>query len=247
MRVNAIGSDAAARAALCAAALALAALVQGCAPRSAPPGGETAPQTQALLAQSTPVQLATPAPPVKSPLPTPKGFVNDSARVIDDLAESLLEAKLRDLKARSKIEIGVATVETTGDQSIFDYSLAVARGWGIGPPAGQEGGGVLLLLAVNDRKWQIQVSRGLEADLPDDVADEIGRGMSESLRARRYDEAVHKCVDGLIKRLAERRGFSMKDEELILQGLPEETPKPAERPKAGERRKSEPQALTRKP
>jgi len=212
-------------AAVSAAALLLAALaLEGCAQSgSAPAGGETA--TQSLRVQPTPAQPAPPTPAVESPLPPPEGFVNDSANVIDDVAESLLEARLRSLKQRAKIEIGVATVETTGGQSISDYSLAVARGWGVGPPAGEEGGGLLLLIAVKDHQWRIQVSRGLEADLPDDVVADIGRTMTPSLREGRYGPGVTKCVDGLIRRLAERRGFSMKDETIILEGVPKAKPK----------------------
>jgi len=60
------------------------------------------------------------------------------------------------------------------------------------------------------------------------------------VESRRYGEAATKYADGLIKRLAERRGFSMKEDKLILQALPEETPKPSDKPKAGERRKSKP-------
>jgi hypothetical protein len=249
VRIEAKRSGAARSAGLCAAALlvtvlSLAALAQGCAQHPGSSGGETAAQTQPLLVQSTPAstpaQAASPTPPVKSPLPPPKGFVNDFAGVIDIEAGSQLEARLRRLKARANIEIGVVTVETTGGQDIFDYSLAVARGWGIGPPDGEDGGGLLLLFAVKDRKWRLQVSDRLRADLPDDVAAKIAGVMTPSLLAGRYGEAATRCVDGLIKRLAERRGFSMEEEELILQGLPEERPKPAERPKAGERRKSEP-------
>ena len=106
------------------------------------------------------------------------------------------------------------TIETTGEQEISDYSLALAKRWGVGPPAGEGGGGLLLLLAIKDRKWRLQVSRSLEADIPDDVAAEIGTVMKDSLRAGRYDEAVTRYADGLIRRLAERRGFSMQDEEL---------------------------------
>jgi len=230
------------RAALCAAALWLAALAQGCVQRSAPSGGETAARSQALLVQPTPAQPAhaTPTPAVESPLPPPKGFVNDFANVIDDSTESLLEARLGHLKARANIEIGVVTVETTGGQNIDDFSLAVARGWGVGPPTSEEGGGLLLLFAVKDRKWRLQVSERLRADLPDDAANELAAVMMPSLRAGRYGEAAISYTDGLIKRFAERRGFSMKEDELTLQGLPEETPKPAEKPEAEERRKSAP-------
>ncbi|HEX7957571.1 MAG TPA: TPM domain-containing protein, partial [Pyrinomonadaceae bacterium] len=196
------------------------------------------PEAQGALAQSSPAQTARPAPAstpkVESPLPPPQGFVNDFAAVIDEPTRAGLEARLRLLRERAKIEIGVVTVETTGERDIFDYSLAVARGWGIGPPAGEEGGGVLLLLSVKDRKWQIQLSRSLEADLPDDVAGEIGGRMKPSLRAGQYGEAVDECVDGLVRRLAERRGFPTDG--LVLRAKPEERPKAAGKSKPAPRR-----------
>ena len=207
MRVEAKRLGASGRAWLCAAALSLAALAQGCLQSApAPSGGGTASRPEALFAQATPTPAqATPA--AESPLPPPVGFVNDFAEVIDEQTESQLEARLSRLKERTKIEVGVATVRTTGAQSVYDYSLAVARGWGIGPPAGEEGGGVLLLLASEDRRWRIQVTRSLEADLPDEVVGRIGAGMAPALREGRYGEAVNRCVDDLVKRLAERRGF----------------------------------------
>jgi uncharacterized membrane protein YgcG len=246
MRTEAKRVCASNRAWLCAAALSLAALAQGCSQfSSAPAGGGNAARPEALLAQATPAQTPQPtpaqtSPTAESPLPPPKGFVNDFANVIDARTEELLEAKLGLLKASARIEFAVATVETTGGQDILDYSLAVARGWGIGPPAGEGGGGLLLMFAVKDRKWRLQVSRSLEADLPNDMAGEMGKVMLPSLRAGHYGDAATKYVDALIKRLAERRGFSMKEEELNLQTLPEEKSKPAEKPKAGERRKSKP-------
>ena len=220
------------RVALCVVALTMVVLVQSCV-QSAPTGGDASvrPQTQPVLVQPSPVQTAQPtptqAPAVESPLPLPKGFVNDFANVIDAETESQLEARLGRLKARTNIEIGVVTVETTGERDISDYSLAVAKGWGIGPPAGEDGGGLLLLFAVKDRKWRLQVSDRLRGDLPDDVAAALAEVMTPSLRAGRYGEAVNGYLDGIIKRLAERRGFSMKEDEISLQALPEETPKPA--------------------
>ena len=66
---------------------------------------------------------------------------------------------LTELRNRSEIEFAVVTVETTGGQPIFDYSLDVARGWGIGPKDSSKGGGLLLMLAVKDRQC-----RGAAAD-----------------------------------------------------------------------------------
>ncbi|HEX8503436.1 MAG TPA: TPM domain-containing protein [Pyrinomonadaceae bacterium] len=237
MRSDLLEFDAATRAAVCAAALTLAALAQGCAQTSSNGGGPAArPPAQSAFAQPSPARAAQPA--GESPLPAPKGFVSDFADVIDGPAEGRLEARLRRLKERTKIEIAVATVGTTGGRSIYEYSLAVARGWGIGPPAGEEGGGVLLLLASEDRKWRVQVSRSLEADLPDEVVGQIGSRMAPTLREGRYADAVNGCVDEIVKRLAERRGFSTEEDGRLPQPPPEASPKPAARPNAGDTRKS---------
>lgn len=233
--------ETAARAAARVAALALAVLTQGCLWQgaSAPPGSANA-KHEAPAATPSPAQAAQPSPAApaatataagESPLPPPVGFVNDFANVIDAATRERLEAWLGRLEARTKIEVAVATVETTGERSVYDYSLAVARGWGIGPPAGEEGGGVLLLLAVKDRKWRVQVTRSLESELPDEVVGEIGGRMAPALREGRYGDAVLSCVDGLVKRLAERRGFSTKDDELLPQASPEAKPKATEKSK----------------
>ncbi|GAC1446606.1 MAG: hypothetical protein NVSMB56_06880 [Pyrinomonadaceae bacterium] len=102
----------------------------------------------------------------KSPLPSPTGYVNDYANVVDPATKQRMETILQNLKQRADIEFAVVTVKTTGDTPIFDFSLAVARGWGIGSREGEKNS-LLLLVATDDHKSQIQVSRHLEGDLPD--------------------------------------------------------------------------------
>lgn len=145
---------------------------------------------------------------VKSPLPPPTGFVNDYAKVIDERTKDKLEATLRELKKQSNIEFAVVTVDTTGEQSSFDYTMAVARGWGVGSKS-ENGGGLILLLAIKDRKWEIRWTRNLEADLQDEMVDELKRQMIEPLRQGKYGEGITNAVQVVIARLSERRGFSL--------------------------------------
>src|ERR1700680_858196 len=86
------------------------------------------------------------AEPANSPLPPPNPFryVVDNAGVIDSATNQRMEKILRALKESGDIEFAVVTVKTTGDQDIFDYSLAVARGWGIGSSEGEKNGLLLL-------------------------------------------------------------------------------------------------------
>jgi len=148
-------------------------------------------------------------PRAQSPLPTPTGFVNDYAEVIDAPTQERLETILKNLNDRAQIEFAVVTVRTTGDQPIFDYTLSVARGWGIGP-GDDASKGLLLLVAVDDRKYQTLVSRHLQGDLPDGHVGEIGRRMREPFRANDYSAGIAIAVETVVATLSEKQGFSIE-------------------------------------
>ncbi|HEV2708514.1 MAG TPA: TPM domain-containing protein [Pyrinomonadaceae bacterium] len=160
--------------------------------------------TLSVCAASTQAQV-TP----QSPLPPPTGYVNDYAGAINAAAKERMETILTNLKERADIEFAVVTVPTTGERAIYDYSLAVARGWGIGSNEGEKNG-LLLLVAVNDRKYQIQVSRHLEGDLPDGLVGEMGRRMREPFRAGDYSRGLTEAVEAFVATLGEKRGFSIE-------------------------------------
>ena len=54
--------------------------------------------------------------------------------------------------------------------------------------------GVLVLLAVNDHKYRIEVGYGLEGILPDGKVGDIGRAMVPDLRANDFDGAMTLAV-----------------------------------------------------
>jgi len=171
----------------------------------------------ALLASCTPFNSnrqtttvpASPSPQSVERLPKGTSFVSDYANVIDDASQARLESLLTKLKAKSNIEFVVVTVETTKAEPIADYSLAVAREWGIGPKNPNEGGGLLLMLAIKDRQWRLQVSRSLEKDLPNDVAQKLAEPSLEFYKTGNYGAGVENFATGLIDRLQKVRNFSM--------------------------------------
>ncbi|HEX6186288.1 MAG TPA: TPM domain-containing protein [Pyrinomonadaceae bacterium] len=149
----------------------------------------------------------------QAPLPQPEGFhkyVTDNANVIDPATKERLATVLNRLKERADIEFAVVTVPTTGEADIFDYSLSLARGWGIGSKEGEKNG-LLLLVAVNDRKWQVQVSRHLEGDLPDSLVGSIARQrLVPQFRQNNYSKGIDDFVQGTVATLAEKRGFQLE-------------------------------------
>jgi uncharacterized protein len=146
----------------------------------------------------------------QSPLPPPTGHVNDYANVIDAATKQRLETILENLKRVGQIEAAVVTVNTTGEQDIFDYTLAVARGWGIGAKDGDRAG-LLLLVAINDRKYFTQVSRHLEGDLPDGLLAQIQRDkLVPRFKEGRYAQGISDTMEAYVATLAQSRGFSIE-------------------------------------
>lgn len=138
----------------------------------------------------------------------PKSYVGDYAQVIDARAERRLETKLAGLRKRAGIEFVVVTIATTGGEDIFDYSLAAARTWK--PTSGANyKGGILLMLAVRDRKWRVQLTDSLRVDLPEETLKIHGDKMSAPLGSGGVGAGVNVFADGIIAHLAERRGFKM--------------------------------------
>src|SRR3977135_4467496 len=144
----------------------------------------------------------------KSPLPQPTGYVNDYASVIDSATKSRLETTLGNLDRQQQIQFAVVAVDTTGGRDIFDYSLAVARGWGIGAKDVQKPS-LLLLVAIKDRKYFTQVSRHLEGDLPDGLVGQIQREqLVPAFKAKRYGEGLAATIEEYITTVAKKNNFS---------------------------------------
>jgi uncharacterized protein len=144
------------------------------------------------------------------PLPTPFTPIVDYANVIDADTRQKLESIYINLKQRADIEFAVVTVDTTGDQDIFDYSLAVARGWGIGSKEGEKNG-FLLLVAIKDRKYFTQVSDHLEGDLNDGLVGEIQRArLVPQFRKGNYAQGIYDTIQTYVATLAEKRGFNIE-------------------------------------
>ena len=144
----------------------------------------------------------------QSPLPQPTGYVNDYAGVVDSATKERLETTLGNLDQQQHIQFSVVTVDTTGGQDIFDYSLAVARGWGIGAKDVQKPS-LLLLVAIKDRKYFTQVSRHLEGDLPDGLVGQIQREqLVPAFKAGHYGQGLADTINTYIATVASKRGFS---------------------------------------
>lgn len=155
-------------------------------------------------------------------LPTPTGPVSDFAGVIDQATLERLNKRLIDYQRSTGVELAVAVVDTTGDRDIFDYSLGLARGWGVGSK-GDDNPGALLLVAINDRKYFTQVSRDLEDELPDALAGSIQRQyLVPEFKKQNYAKGIEDTIEAYIRTIDQRSSGTAASPTPVGQASPDD-------------------------
>ena len=104
-----------------------------------------------------------------------KNYVSDFANVLSPAARDQINALAAEVDRKADAQIAVVTVKTLDGKPIEDYSIDLATRLGVGPKASNRG--VLILLAVNDHQYRIEVGYGLEGILPDG---KVGRHRARS-------------------------------------------------------------------
>lgn len=100
------------------------------------------------------------------PNPRQRGsWVADLADVLSGSEVTLIDGAIDALEREKGAEIAVVTVRTTGNQSPKAFAHELFNRWGVGK-AGADNG-VLVLLAKDDRRIEVEVGYGAEGVLPD--------------------------------------------------------------------------------
>jgi len=143
------------------------------------------------------------------PLPKLTAPVNDLAGVVDAASAGEIDTRSRALLAASGDTVVVATVETIAPYgSIEEYAARLFEQSGIGDR--ERDRGVLVLLAVSERRIRIEVGYGLEEFVTDGFAGEVIREqMLPAFRSGEYGPGLLAGVTALVRRISERRGVTV--------------------------------------
>ncbi len=97
--------------------------------------------------------------------PTDEFFVNDFANILSEETENYIMQQSELLYQADGTQVVVVTINSLEGAVLEEYSLELARSWGIGSES--ENNGLLLLLSLEDRMFRVEVGYGLEGILPD--------------------------------------------------------------------------------
>ena len=137
----------------------------------------------------------------------PRGYVSDFANVLDPGSVQALEAYCGNVERTTGAQMAVVTVDSLEDEPIEDVANRLFRQWGIGKKGKDEG--LLLLLAIRDRKQRAEVGYGLEPVITDGYAGGVLRGIRPILRQGNYGGALLAAAQEFGSHIAESKGVAL--------------------------------------
>jgi len=139
-------------------------------------------------------------------IPNYEWYVTDTVGVFSETQKADITTKIQTIEKTTSIEIAVLVVPTVDD----DINLAavdVGNQWGVGKK-GQDNG-LIVLIAVDDRKYSLQVGYGLEWTLPDLATKQISDArFPPNFRNGNY-------YQGIIEMLDDVSGYIQKDPTIV--------------------------------
>jgi len=125
-------------------------------------------------------------------------YVNDYGHVLSPETQTRLNALCLEVQQKAHAQIAVVTIDSLEGRDVESYATDLFAKWGMGGKGTGVGGqddktsnrGVLILVAVKDHKYRIEVGYGLEAILPDGKVGGFGREMVPMLRQQDYNAAL---------------------------------------------------------
>jgi uncharacterized protein len=140
----------------------------------------------------------------------PTGYVNDFAHVLDPAAHQRLENYAGEVERATGAQMAIVLVDSLEGDPIDDVANRLYREWGIGKKGKDEG--LLLLLAVKDRKQRAEIGYGLEPVLPDGFVGSVLRGIRPILRQGNYGGALLAAEQQFGERIAQEKGVALSPE-----------------------------------
>lgn len=126
--------------------------------------------------------------------------VIDEAQILTASEKAHIETQLRRIHEDGLAQMAVVIVPTTEGMDIFDYALAVANRWQLGQKDTDEG--ILMAVAINDRKLHILTGYGVEGVLPDAIVNRIIReDITPSFKTGEYAQGISAGIARIDERL----------------------------------------------
>ena len=135
------------------------------------------------------------------PVPALTGRVVDQTATLTPAQVETLTAKLAAIETQRGAQVVVLLVPTTQPEDIAAYGQRVADVWKVGRR--DVGDGVVIVVAKNDRRVNIQIAKSLEGAVPDVMAGRIiNEQITPAFKVNDYAGGLNAAIDRLDLRIS---------------------------------------------
>lgn len=134
-------------------------------------------------------------------------FINDYANLLTTADAAAVRALLSDLKSAHGIEAVVVTIDSINDYQTYNttfesFATGLFNAWGLGDATKNDG--VLLLVAVNDRKVRVELGAGYGSGPSSEMQAVIDRYLVPKFRAAEYSSGILLGTRAMIAKLTDQ-------------------------------------------
>lgn len=135
---------------------------------------------------------------IKEVFPKLDGRVVDQVNLISSNVKDDLNKILKEHEKKTTNQIVVVILKSLNGYEIEDYSYQLGRYWQIGQK--EKNNGVLLVVAMEEKKLRIEVGYGLEGALTDKISHEIIEyTLKPNFKAKQYELGILKAINEIIQ------------------------------------------------
>jgi uncharacterized protein len=142
------------------------------------------------------------------PYPAPRGLINDFADIIPPAYEERMDSLAREVLQKADAALTVVTLKDIGGADIDEFANRLYERWGVGKKG--EDRGVMILVALKERRIRIEVGYGLEGVIPDGLAGQIrDQAIVPYLKKNEFGPGLFNGLSVLAGIIAEDRGIEL--------------------------------------
>lgn len=155
--------------------------------------------------------------------PSPQGPVNDFAGVIDPQTKARMESLALEVEQKTGAALVVATFKSLNGRDLETLANELFQAWGIGRKG--KDNGLLILIAVQERKLRIETGYGLEGILPDGKLGRIrDQWMVPFFKKGLYGPGLENGLRAIAGEVAREAGVELSGAGQPAQGRPPQEP-----------------------
>ena len=137
----------------------------------------------------------------------PQGHVNDYTNLLSTNEKQSLENKLSTFKNETSSELSIVIIDTLQEDTIENFAVKLFEDWAIGSK--ENDNGVLLLIALEEKKLRIEVGYGLEGALTDIQSGQIIRNtLTPAFKTEQYYQGIDTATNQIMS--------AVKGEEFVV-------------------------------